>query len=165
MPRGKKLPQDNFCRSIAAPLPSPRGQFWKKKKENPLLWGERQFGRHFKRQFAWGSLPPNLRVKNCQETVTVGSQFFKSWFSGRGWGQQLFGFQSPAVHWIARTSSLNCFSCRNPYQTHSLNCLPPFHWKALFSHWKVLRRIPFPKISLPSWPKLLQNNSLKQLFL
>ena len=29
-------------------------------------------------------------------------------------------------------SSLNWISCRNPYQTHSLNCLPPFHWKTLF---------------------------------
>ena len=26
------------------------------------------------------------------------------------------------------------------------NCLPPFHSKPPFSHWKVLRRIPFPKI-------------------
>ena len=69
----------------------------------------------------------------------------KSWFSGRGWGQQLFTFQSPAVHWMARTSSLNCLSCRNPYQTlHPLNCHPPFHWNPFF-HWKVLRRIPFPK--------------------
>ena len=34
---------------------------------------------------------------------------------------------------MARTSSLNCLSCRNPYQTpHSLNCLPPFHSKPLF---------------------------------
>ena len=54
-------------------------------------------------------------------------------FLGRGWGQQLFSFQSPAVQWMARTSSLNCLSCRNPYQTlDSLNCLPPFHWKTLF---------------------------------
>ena len=61
------------------------------------------------------------------------ASFLKSWFSGRGWGQQLFSFQSPAVQWIARTSSLNCLSCRNPYQTpHSLNCLPPFHWNPLF---------------------------------
>ena len=53
-------------------------------------------------------------------------------FSGRGWGQQLFSFQSPAVQWMARTSSLNCLSCRNPYQApHSLTCLPPLHWKAL----------------------------------
>ena len=60
--------------------------------------------------------------------------FSKSWFSGRGWGQQLFSFQSPAVQWMARTSSLNCLSCRNPYQApDSLNCLPPFHWKPLFS--------------------------------
>ena len=53
----------------------------------------------------------------------------KSWFSGRGWGQQLFSFQSPAVHWMARTSSLNwiAFPVKNPHQTpHSLNCLPPF---------------------------------------
>ena len=34
---------------------------------------------------------------------------------------------------MARTSSLNRLSCRNPYQTpNSLNCLPPFHWKTLF---------------------------------
>ena len=65
--------------------------------------------------------------QNC--AITIG----KSWFLGRGWGQQLFSFQSPAVHWIAQTSSLNCLSCRNPHQTpHSLNCLPPFHWKPLF---------------------------------
>ena len=46
---------------------------------------------------------------------------FKSWFLGSGFGQQLFGFRSWAVHWMARISSLNCLSCRNPYQTaHSL---------------------------------------------
>ena len=59
---------------------------------------------------------------------------FKSWFSGRGWGQQLFSFQSPAVHWMARSSSLNCLSCRNPYQTpHSLNCLPLFTANPFFA--------------------------------
>ena len=70
-----------------------------------------------------------------------------SWdWVGRGWGLRTatFQFQSPAVHWMARTSSLNCLSCRNPFQTpHSLNRLPPFHWK-IFFYWKVLRRIPFP---------------------
>ena len=72
----------------------------------------------------------------------------RSWFLGRGWGQQLFTFQRPAVHWMAGTSSLNCLSCRNPYQTpYSLDCLPPFHWKTPFFHWKMLRRIPF-------WEKL-----------
>ena len=75
----------------------------------------------------------------------------KSWFSGRGWGQQLFSFQSPAVQWMARTSSLNCLSCRNPYQTpDSLNCLPPFHWKALFSL-KSASSHPHPKNRLWSW--------------
>ena len=34
---------------------------------------------------------------------------------------------------MARTSSLNCLSCRKLYQTpHSLNCLPPFQWKTIF---------------------------------
>ena len=69
----------------------------------------------------------------------------QGWFSGRGWGQQLFTFQSPAVHWMARTSSLNCLSCRNPYQTpHSLNCLPPLHWKTFFSL-KSASSHPLPK--------------------
>ena len=67
-----------------------------------------------------------------------------SWFWGRGWGQQLFSFQSPAVHWMAGTSSLNWLSCRNPYQTpHSLHAPPT---KKAFFRWKVLRRPPFPKI-------------------
>ena len=81
----------------------------------------------------------------------------KSWFSGRGWGQQLFTFQSPAVNWIARTSSLNCLSCRNPYQTpHSLKCLPPFHWKP-FSSLKSASSHSLPKnrLWLPSPPLLL----------
>ena len=75
----------------------------------------------------------------------------KSWFSGRGWGQQLFNFQSPAVQWMARSSSLNCHSCRNPYQTpHSLNCLPPFHWKTLFFTETCFVASPSPKSAL-SW--------------
>ena len=70
----------------------------------------------------------------------------KSWFSGRGWGQQLLSFQSPAVHWMARSSSLNCLSCR-------ILTKPLIHWIASppftenpFFHWKLLRRLPFPKI-------------------
>ena len=74
---------------------------------------------------------------------------FSSWFSGRGWGQQLLTFQSPAVHWMARASSLNCLSCRNPYQTpHSLNCLPPLHWKPLFFTEKCFVASPPQKSAL-----------------
>ena len=63
----------------------------------------------------------------------------------RGWGQRLFSFQIPAVQRMARTSSLNCLSFRNPYQNpHSLNCLPPFHWKSLFSL-KSASSHPLPK--------------------
>ena len=47
----------------------------------------------------------------------------KSRFSGRGRGQQFFTFQSPAVHWIAQTSSLNCLSCR-------ILTKPLIHWIA-----------------------------------
>ena len=46
---------------------------------------------------------------------------------------QLVISQSLAVHWMARTSSLNCLSCRNPYQSpHSLNAQwpGPLHWIA-----------------------------------
>ena len=72
----------------------------------------------------------------------------KSWFSGRAWRQQLFNFQSPAVQWMAQTSSLNCLSCRDPYQAPgSLNCLPPFHWKPLFSL-KSASSHPLPKNQL-----------------
>ena len=75
----------------------------------------------------------------------------RSWFSGRGWGQQLFTFQSPAVHWIARTSSLNCLSCRSPYQTpHSLHCLPPFQWKPPIFTEKCFVASPLPKSALIS---------------
>ena len=47
---------------------------------------------------------------------------------------------------MARSSSLNCLSCRNPYQTpHSLNCLPPFHRKPLFFTEKCFVASPSPK--------------------
>ena len=60
-------------------------------------------------------------------------QILRSWFLGSGFGQQLFNFRSPAVHWMARTSSLNCLSCRNPYQTPlSLNPSPLFTEKPIF---------------------------------
>ena len=61
------------------------------------------------------------------------NRYLRSWFLGGGFGQQLFNFRSPAVHWMARTSSLNCLSCRNPYQTpHSLNPFPLFTENPLF---------------------------------
>ena len=70
---------------------------------------------------------------------------FRSWFLGSGFGQQLFNFRSPAFHWIARTSSLNCLSCRNPYQTpHSLNPSPLFTENPFFSL-KSVSSDPLPK--------------------
>ena len=69
----------------------------------------------------------------------------RSWFLGSGFGQQLFNFQSPAVHWMARTSSLNCLSRRNPYQTsHSLNPSPLFTENPFFSL-KSASSDPLPK--------------------
>ena len=52
------------CRAITLTT----GAILKEEKMSSIV-GERQFGRHFKRQFGWGQ----LRVKNCRETV--GSQF------------------------------------------------------------------------------------------
>ena len=52
--------------------------------------------------------------------MTIFRLFF---FSGRGWGQQLFSSHSPAVHWIAQTSSLNCHCCR-------ILTKPLIHWIA-----------------------------------
>ena len=50
---------------------------------------------------------------------------------------------------MARTSSLNCLSCRNPYQTpDSLNCLPSFHWKPLFFTEKCFVASPSQKSAL-----------------
>ena len=74
------------------------------------------------------------------------SETHKSWFLGRGWGQQLFSFQSPAVHWMARTSSLNCLSCWNPYPTpHSLNAYPLFTENTFFCSLKSASSHPLPK--------------------
>ena len=48
---------------------------------------------------------------------------------------------------MAETSSLNCLSCRIPYQRlHSLNAWILFSEKALLFHDFLLRRIPFPKL-------------------
>ena len=72
----------------------------------------------------------------------------QSWFSGRGWGRQLLSFQRPAVHWMARTSSLHCLSCRNPYQNPSFTELPPaLLLKTPFLSLKSAssRHIPFQK--------------------
>ena len=60
------LPGDKFCLLIVSQLSLSRVHFSERHK-SPLR-GERQFGRHFKRQFGRGQ----LRVKKCRETV--GSQ-------------------------------------------------------------------------------------------
>ena len=105
----------------------------------------------------WGALIPRPPPQNpLQDHLRALPSLYgsvlgvhQSWFSGRGWGQQLFTFQSPAVQWMARTSSLNCLSCRNSYQTpDSLNCLPPFHWKPLLFTEKRFVASPAQKSAL-----------------
>ena len=58
-----------------------------------------------------------------------------------------FNSQSPVVHWISETSSLNCLSCRSflpkPSFTESLAVI---QWKRTSVHWSLFRRIPFPKL-------------------
>ena len=78
----------------------------------------------------------------AQESMKLG----RTRFSGRGWGQELFNFQSPAVQWMARTSSLNCLSCRSPYKPLINWIASPLSLNPPFFHWKMLRRIPFPEI-------------------
>ena len=60
--RGKNCRGTTFCRSIEAQLPSPRGQFWKKTKR-PLLWGERQFGRHLRDNLGGGNCESKLAAR------------------------------------------------------------------------------------------------------
>ena len=145
---------------------SPRSSVRAKKLTEFGVWNRTPRNRI--RPVSWkifGCAPKERRRRHAEKRLSKS----KCWFSGRGGMRtaKLFSFQSPAVQWMARTSSLNCRpSCRNLYQTpDSLNCLPPFHWKPLFFtekcfvaspspksalkkvfHWKVLRRIPFPKI-------------------
>ena len=67
MPRGKNCRETIFAAQLPRNYP-PHGGNLKEEKMSSTV-GERQFGRHFKRQFGRGY----LRVKNCRETV--GSQF------------------------------------------------------------------------------------------
>ena len=56
-----KLPRDNFCRSIASQLPSPRGRFWKRK-NCPLWWARDSLG---------GILRGNLGEGNCESKIAA----------------------------------------------------------------------------------------------
>ena len=61
--------RDNFCLSAAAQLPSPRGQFGKRR-NCPLLWGRGNLG---------GILRGNFGEGNCESKIareTIGSQNF-----------------------------------------------------------------------------------------
>ena len=57
-----------FCRAIAAQLPSPRRQFWKRKKMSSIV-GERHFGRHFKRQL-WARVIESQKLpRDSKESI------------------------------------------------------------------------------------------------
>ena len=69
MPRGKNCRETIFSRSVAAQLPSPRGQF-RKRGKNPLLWGRGNLG---------GILRDNLGEGNCEAKIAArqrGVNFF-----------------------------------------------------------------------------------------
>ena len=55
------MPRDNFCRSITAQLPSPRGQF-RKRNKNPLFCGRGNLA---------GSLGDTLGEGNCESTIAA----------------------------------------------------------------------------------------------
>ena len=113
--------------------------------QQELSWPTRRISKTTKSTSWWQANPSFVRQPPF-------AMLRKSWFLGRGWGQQLFSFQSPAVHWMARTSSLNCLSCRKPYQTpHSVNCLPLFTEKPFFSLKSAsLRPLPTNRLRLRS---------------
>ena len=67
MARGKHCRETIFAAQLSRNYPRRKGYF--ERGIQPSLRVERQFGRHFKRQFGRGY----LRVKNCRETVE--SQF------------------------------------------------------------------------------------------
>ena len=112
----------------------------------PLQLGSRNTRKQLHQLSSWQS-------KWCNALHRVSPNKFqpnfliKSWFSGRDEDRNFSVFR---VRAFTESPDLwNCLSCRNPYHTpHSLNCLPPFSLKSPFFHWKVLRRIPFPEISL-----------------
>ena len=81
----QKLPRDNFCRSITAQLPSPRGQFWKRK--NVLSCGGEAIWEAFK-EAIW------VRVFACQKLPRDNGE---SIFAARHWdvSQGPLGRRSP----------------------------------------------------------------------
>ena len=127
--------------------------FWKKERWLSFSGGHVEFPEPGLHDFdtSWINSPPR-----SYPVIRIRKSWLPSSHIGR-WGcktslklvEQLFSFQSPAVQWMARTSSLNCLSCRNPYQTlDSLNCLPPFHWKTLFFTEKCFVASPSQKLAL-----------------
>ena len=56
----------------------------------------------------------------------------ESWVSGRGWGLQLFSFQSLVVHWMGGPLHWIAFPVKSSANPSFTECLPPFHWKTLF---------------------------------
>ena len=80
----------------------------------------------------------------CKETNFASRS---EWRFGKGMSAEDFSFWSPAVHWMAGTSSANCLSCKNTLPTLSFTeCLSLIQWKGASLHWFLLRRIPFPKL-------------------
>ena len=95
--------------------------------------------------------PQNWHFFGGGGTQFYGQNDFMDIWAFLRWGQQLFSFHRPAVHWMARTSSLNCLSCRYRYQTsHSLNA-SPLSAEKLFLSLKSASSHPLPKNRLLSF--------------
>ena len=80
----------------------------------------------------------------------------QSWFLARGWGQQLLSFRSPAVHWMARTSSLNCLSVEILTKPLIHWMPPPFSLKNPFFTEKSTSSHPLPKNRLPNFLAIIK---------
>ena len=89
--------------------------------------------------------PPHILKMESPKWI---SRYSPDWQQPRFGATAKVNSQSPAIHWMAKTFSLNCLSCRIPCQNlHSLNVSPWFSEKALlFSDFYALSH-PLPKLS------------------
>ena len=138
----QKLPRarDNFCCSIAAQLPSPRGQFWKRKK-CPLLRGRGNLGGILRDNLGEGNWESKIaarqwRVNFCREAsrcLARPSGYPKSRSKvGFGGIQQIGQKVGPKVGFTLRLYSKTYF--RTYFLTYFLNSPETYFWPTLLGY-------------------------------
>ena len=124
----QKLPRDNFCRSVATQLPSPRGQFWKEEKNALSCGGEAN----------WEAiLRDNLGEVNCESRIAArqwGVSFCReasrclAGRSGRflmGWPKKPFPRMAPFLLNLETDLASWWQGVRLPWASRTLKPIPP----------------------------------------